>query len=62
MGVIADHRGQGLGSALLRTAITWCEVDPRLAWIEMLPYVEEDPRGFWAGLRLGRDIRPEPQH
>jgi len=34
----------------------------RLAWIEMLPFVEEDPRGFWAGLRLGRDIRVEPQH
>jgi fatty acid desaturase len=32
----------------------------RLAWIEALPFVEEDPRGFFAGLRLGRDIRPEP--
>jgi fatty acid desaturase len=33
---------------------------PRLTWLEALPYVEEDPRGFFAGLRLGRDIRPEP--
>jgi len=33
---------------------------PRLTWIEALPHVEEDPRGFFAGLRLGRDIRPEP--
>ena len=30
---------------------------PRLAWIESLPFVEEDPRGFFAGLRIGRDIR-----
>jgi len=34
---------------------------PRLAWIEALPFVEENPRGFWAGFRLGRDIRPEVQ-
>lgn len=34
---------------------------PRLGWIEMLSFVEEDPRGFWAGFRLGRDIRPEPK-
>ena len=30
---------------------------PRLAWIESLPFVEADPRGFFAGLRIGRDIR-----
>ena len=35
---------------------------PKLAWIETLPFVEEDPRGFWSrhpGIR--RDIRlPHP--
>lgn len=32
---------------------------PRLSWIEMLPYVERNPNGFWSGWRDGRDIRIE---
>jgi beta-carotene hydroxylase len=32
---------------------------PRLSWIEMLPYVESNPNGFWSGWREGRDIRDE---
>ncbi len=33
---------------------------PKLAWIETLPFVEEDPRGFWSRhLGIRRDIRLE---
>ena len=32
---------------------------PRLAWIEMLPFVEKNPQGFFAG--IGRDRRFEPE-
>tara|TARA_B100000530_G_scaffold314399_1_gene243385 strand:+ start:795 stop:1631 length:837 start_codon:yes stop_codon:yes gene_type:complete len=32
---------------------------PRLSWIEMFPYVESNPNGFFSGWRDGRDIRVE---
>jgi len=34
---------------------------PKLTWIEALPFVEEDPLGFWNSyLGIRRDIRVEP--
>lgn len=73
---VKTHEGLSLGASELRShnyygrLTFWMTLglslhrvhheQPKLAWIETLPFVEEDPRGFWSRhLGIRRDIRSE---